>query len=203
MSEAPASFCSLAAGPDGRGRRPGLSAAPGIACSSAPAPARFFAIARRPVLPAPFPGRGALFPAGTPSRPFRYRPARFFSAPFHGAGRSLPGRYSFEALSLSAGPVLLRTFSRGGALSSRPVLLRGPFAIGRPGSSPPLFTGRGAPFPAGTPSRPFCCRPMPFFTPSRGAPFPACRCSFRPAGAPSGLPVPLRAPVATARRQTP
>ena len=76
--------------------------------------------------------------------------------------------------------------SRGGALSSRPALLRGPFAIGRPGSSPLLFTGRGALFPAGTPSRPFCCRPMPFFTPSRGAPFPACRCSFGPAGAPSG-----------------
>ena len=98
--------------------------------------------------PAPFPGRGALFPAGTPSRPFRYRPARFFSAPFHGAGRSLPGRYSFEALSLSAGPVLLRTFSRGGVLPSRPALLRGPFAIGRPGSSPLLFTGRGASSPA-------------------------------------------------------
>ena len=157
MSEAPASFCSLAAGPDGRGRRPGLSAAPGIACSSAPAPARFFAIARRPVLPAPFPGRGALFPAGTPSRPFRYRPARFFSAPFHGAGRSLPGRYSFEALSLSAGPVLLRTFSRGGVLPSRPALLRGPFVAVR----------------------------CPFLLLPGALP-------FRPAGAPSGLPVPLR-----------
>ncbi len=121
-----------------------------------------------------------------------YRPATGPPRSIPGAGRSLPGRHSFEALSLSAGPVLLRPFSRGGALSSRPVLLRGPFAIGRPGSSPHLFTGRGAPFPAGTPSRPFCCRPMPFFTPSRGAPFPACRCSFRPAGAPSGLPVPLR-----------
>ncbi len=115
-----------------------------------------------------------------------YRPATGPPCSIPGAGRSLPGRHSFEALSLSAGPVLLRPFSRGGALSSRPVLLRGPFAIGRPGSSPHLFTGRGAPFPAGTPSRPFCCRPMPFFTPSRGAPFPACRCSFRPAGAPSG-----------------
>ena len=132
-----------------------------------------------------------------------YRPATGPPRSIPGAGRSLPGRHSFEALSLSAGPVLLRPFSRGGALSSRPVLLRGPFAIGRPGSSPHLFTGRGTPFPAGTPSRPFCCRPMPFFTPSRGAPFPACRCSFGPAGAPSGLPVPLRAPVATARRQTP
>ena len=115
-----------------------------------------------------------------------YRPATGPPRSIPGAGRSLPGRHSFEALSLSAGPVLLRPFSRGGALSSRPVLLRGPFAIGRPGSSPHLFTGRGAPFPAGTPSRPFCCRPMPFFTPSRGAPFPACRCSFGPAGAPSG-----------------
>ena len=115
-----------------------------------------------------------------------YRPATGPPRSIPGAGRSLPGRHSFEALSLSAGPVLLRLFSRGGALSSRPVLLRGPFAIGRPGSSPHLFTGRGAPFPAGTPSRPFCCRPMPFFTPSRGAPFPACRCSFGPAGAPSG-----------------
>ena len=67
-----------------------------------------------------FTGRGAPFPAGTPSRPFRYRPARFFSAPFHGAGCSLPGRHSFEALSLSAGPVLLRTFSRGGVLPLRP-----------------------------------------------------------------------------------
>ncbi len=115
-----------------------------------------------------------------------YRPATGPPRSIPGAGRSLPGRHSFEALSLSAGPVLLRPFSRGGALSSRPVLLRGPFAIGRPGSSPHLFTGRGAPFPAGTPSRPFCCRPMPFFTPSWGAPFPACRCSFGPAGAPSG-----------------
>ena len=132
----PASFCSLAAGPDGRGRRPGLSAAPGIACSSAPAPARFFAIARRPVLPAPFPGRGALFPAGTPSRPFRYRPARFFSAPFHGAGCSLPGRHSFEALLLPS-DALFYSFP-GRSLSGLPVLL------------------------------------------------PACRCSFGPAGAPSG-----------------
>ena len=115
-----------------------------------------------------------------------YRPATGPPRSIPGAGRSLPGRHSFEALSLSAGQVLLRPFSRGGALSSRPVLLRGPFAIGRPGSSPHLFTGRGAPFPAGTPSRPFCCRPMPFFTPSRGAPFPASRCSFGPAGAPSG-----------------
>ena len=115
-----------------------------------------------------------------------YRPATGPPRSIPGAGRSLPGRHSFEALSLSAGPVLLRSFSRGGALSSRPVLLRGPFAIGRPGFSPHLFTGRGAPFPAGTPSRPFCCRPMPFFTPSRGAPFPACRCSFGSAGAPSG-----------------
>ena len=115
-----------------------------------------------------------------------YRPATGPPRSIPGAGRSLPGRHSFEALSLSAGPVLLRPFSRGGALPSRPALLRGPFAIGRPGSSPHLFTGRGAPFPAGTPSRPFCCRPMPFFTPSRGAPFPACRCSFGPAGAPSG-----------------
>ena len=164
MSEAPASFCSLAAGPDGRGRRPGLSAAPGIACSSAPAPARFFAIARdrssplhsrggalssRPALlrgpfaigrpgssPLLFTGRGALFPAGTPSRPFRYRPARFFSAPFHGAGCSLPGRHSFEALLLPS-DALFYSFP-GRSLSGLPVLL------------------------------------------------PACRCSFGPAGAPSG-----------------
>ena len=102
------------------------------------------------------------------------------------SGRFGAGLRRLFASPLSAGPVLLRPFSRGGALSSRPVLLRGPFAIGRPGSSPHLFTGRGAPFPAGTPSRPFCCRPMPFFTPSRGAPFPASRCSFGPAGAPSG-----------------
>ena len=128
-----------------------------------------------PVLPAPFPGRGALFPAGTPSRPFRYRPARFFSAPFHGAGRSLPGRYSFEALSLSAGPVLLRTFSRGGVLPSRPALLRGPFVAVR----------------------------CPFLLLPGALP-------FRPAGAPSGLPVLLRAclcpfgtSAATARRRTP
>ena len=83
--------------------------------------------------------------------------------------------------------------SRGGALSSRPALLRGPFAIGRPGSSPHLFTGRGAPFPAGTPSRPFRYRPARFFS----APFHGAGCFL------SGLPVPLRAPVATARRQTP
>ena len=114
-----------------------------------------------------------------------YRPATGPPRSIPGAGRSLPGRHSFEALSLSAGPVLLRSFSRGGALSSRPVLLRGPFAIGRPGSSPHLFTGRGAPFPAGTPSRPF------------SAPFHGAGCFL------SGLPVPLRAPVATARRQTP
>ena len=111
-----------------------------------------------------------------------YRPATGPPRSIPGAGRSLPGRHSFEALSLSAGPVLLRPFSRGGALSSRPVLLRGPFAIGRPGSSPPLFTGRGAPFPAGTPSRPFRYRPARFFS----APFPGAGCFL------SGLPVPLR-----------
>ena len=111
-----------------------------------------------------------------------YRPATGPPRSIPGAGRSLPGRHSFEALSLSAGPVLLRTFSRGGALSSRPVLLRGPFAIGRPGSSPHLFTGRGAPFPAGTPSRPFRYRPARFFS----APFHGAGCFL------SGLPVPLR-----------
>ena len=149
----------------------------------APAPVCFSAIGR----PGPSPlhfrdGALPLRPAGAPSRPLRYRPARFFSAPFPGAGRSLPGRHSFEALSLSAGPVLLRPFSRGGALSSRPVLLRGPFAIGRPGSSPHLFTGRGAPFPAGTPSRPFRYRPARFFS----ALFHGAGCFL------SGLPVPLR-----------
>ena len=119
------------------------------------------------------------------------------------SGRFGAGLRRLFASPLSAGPVLPRSISGTGRfLSGQPVLLRGPFAIGRPGSSPHLFTGRGAPFPAGTPSRPFCCRPMPFFTPSRGAPFPACRCSFRPAGAPSGQPAPLRAP-ATARRRTP
>jgi len=111
-----------------------------------------------------------------------YRPATGPPRSIPGAGRSLPGRHSFEALSLSAGPVLLRPFSRGGALSSRPVLLRGPFAIGRPGSSPHLFTGRGAPFPAGTPSRPFRYRPARFFS----APFHGAGCFL------SGLPVPLR-----------
>ena len=111
-----------------------------------------------------------------------YRPATGPPRSIPGAGRSLPGRHSFEALSLSAGPVLLRTFSRGGALSSRPVLLRGPFAIGRPGSSPHLFPGRGAPFPAGTPSRPFRYRPARFFS----APFHGAGCFL------SGLPVPLR-----------
>ena len=111
-----------------------------------------------------------------------YRPATGPPRSIPGAGRSLPGRHSFEALSLSAGPVLLRPFSRGGALSSRPVLLRGPFAIGRPGSSPHLFTGRGALFPAGTPSRPFRYRPARFFS----APFHGAGCFL------SGLPVPLR-----------
>ncbi len=111
-----------------------------------------------------------------------YRPATGPPRSIPGAGRSLPGRHSFEALSLSAAPVLLRPFSRGGALSSRPVLLRGPFAIGRPGSSPHLFTGRGAPFPAGTPSRPFRYRPARFFS----APFHGAGCFL------SGLPVPLR-----------
>ena len=111
-----------------------------------------------------------------------YRPATGPPRSIPGAGRSLPGRHSFEALSLSAGPVLLRPFSRGGALSSRPVLLRGPFVIGRPGSSPHLFTGRGAPFPAGTPSRPFRYRPARFFS----APFHGAGCFL------SGLPVPLR-----------
>ena len=53
-----------------------------------------------------------------------YRPATGPPRSIPGAGRSLPGRHSFEALSLSAGPVLLRPFSRGGVLSSRPVLLR-------------------------------------------------------------------------------
>mgnify|MGYP007027368328 CR=1 FL=1 len=103
-----------------------------------------------------------------------YRPATGPPRSIPGAGRSLPGRHSFEALSLSAGPVLLRPFSRGGALSSRPALLRGPFAIGRPGSSPHLFTGRGALFPAGTPSRPFRYRPARFFS----APFHGAGCSL-------------------------
>ena len=111
-----------------------------------------------------------------------YRPATGPPRSIPGAGRSLPGRHSFEALSLSSGPVLLRPFSRGGALSSRPALLRGPFAIVRPGSSPHLFTGRGAPFPAGTPSRPFRYRPARFFS----APFHGAGCFL------SGLPVPLR-----------
>ena len=91
------------------------------------------------------------------------------SSPLLFTGRgALPGRHSFEALSLSAGPVLLRTFSRGGVLPSRPALLRGPFVAVR----------------------------CPFLLLPGALP-------FRPAGAPSGLPVPLRAPVATARRQTP
>ena len=155
------------------------------------------------------------------------------------SGRFGAGLRRLFASPLSAGPVLPRSISGTGRfLSGQPVLLRGPFAIGRPGSSPPLFTGRGAPFPAGTPSRPFRYRPARFFSapfpgagcslpgrhsfealllpsdalfysfPGRslsGLPvlLPACRCSFGPAGAPSGLPVPLRAPVATARRQTP
>ena len=117
-----------------------------------------------------------------------YRPATGPPRSIPGAGRSLPGRYSFEALSLSAGPVLLRTFSRGGVLPSRPALLRGPFVAVR---CPFLLLPGALPFrPAGAPSG------LPVL-------LPACRCSFRPAGAPSGLPVPLRAPVATARRQTP
>ena len=123
-----------------------------------------------------------------------YRPATGPPRSIPGAGRSLPGRHSFEALSLSAGPVLLRPFSRGGALPLRP---------------------------AGAPSRPFRYRPARFFSapfhgagrslpgrhsfealllpsdalfysfPGRslsGLPvlLPACRCSFGPAGAPSG-----------------
>ena len=98
------------------------------------------------------------------------------------SGRFGAGLRRLFASPLSAGPVLLRPFSRGGALSSRPVLLRGPFAIGRPGSSPHLFTGRGASFPAGTPSRPFRYRPARFFS----APFHGAGCFL------SGLPVPLR-----------
>ena len=86
-----------------------------------------------------------------------YRPATGPPRSIPGAGRSLPGRYSFEALSLSAGPVLLRTFSRGGVLPSRPALLRGPFVAVR----------------------------CPFLLLPGALP-------FRPAGAPSGLPVPLR-----------
>ena len=112
-----------------------------------------------------------------------YRPATGPPRSIPGAGRSLPGRHSFEALSLSAGPVLPRSISGTGCfLSGQPVLLRGPFAIGRPGSSPHLFTGRGAPFPAGTPSRPFRYRPARFFS----APFHGAGCFL------SGLPVPLR-----------
>jgi len=98
------------------------------------------------------------------------------------SGRFGAGLRRLFASPLSAGPVLLRTFSRGGALPSRPALLRGPFAIGRPGSSPHLFPGRGAPFPAGTPSRPFRYRPARFFS----APFHGAGCFL------SGLPVPLR-----------
>ena len=109
----------------------------GGALSSRPALLRGpFAIGRPGSSPPLFPGRGALFPAGTPSRPFRYRPARFFSAPFHGAGCSLPGRHSFEALLLPS-DALFYSFP-GRSLSGLPVLL------------------------------------------------PACRCSFGPAGAPSG-----------------
>ena len=110
------------------------------------------------------------------------------------SGRFGAGLRRLFASPLSAGPVLPRSISGTGRfLSGQPVLLRGPFAIGRPGSSPHLFTGRGAPFPAGTPSRPFRYRPARFFS----APFHGAGCFL------SGLPVPLRAPVATARRQTP
>ena len=112
-----------------------------------------------------------------------YRPATGPPRSIPGAGRSLPGRHSFEALSLSAGQVLLRPFSRGGALSSRPVLLRGPFAIGRPGPSPLHFRDGALPLrPAGAPSRPFRYRPARFFS----APFHGAGCFL------SGLPVPLR-----------
>ena len=68
----------------------------------APAPVCFSAIGR----PGPSPlhfrdGALPLRPAGAPSRPLRYRPARFFSAPFHGAGCFLSGL-----------PVPLRDFRR-------------------------------------------------------------------------------------------
>ena len=110
---------------------------------------------------------------------------RSFSATSAGLRRLL-------ASLLSAGPVLLRSFPGAGrSLSGLPVLLRGPFAIGRPGPSPLHSRGGALPLrPAGTPSRPFCCRPAPGTSPllSRGWALP-----LRPAGAPSGQPVPLRA----------
>ena len=72
-----------------------------------------------------------------------YRPATGPPRSIPGAGRSLPGRHSFEALSLSAGQVLLRPFSRDGALPLRP---------------------------AGAPSRPLRYRPARFFSaPFHGA----------------------------------
>ena len=112
-----------------------------------------------------------------------YRPATGPPRSIPGAGRSLPGRHSFEALSLSAGPVLLRPFSRGGALSSRPVLLRGPFAIGRPGSSPHLFTGAGCSLPGrhSFEALSLSAGPVLLRTFSRGGVLP-----LRPACAPSG-----------------
>ena len=99
------------------------------------------------------------------------------------SGRFGAGLRRLFASPLSAGPVLPRSISGTGRfLSGQPVLLRGPFAIGRPGSSPPLFPGRGALFPAGTPSRPFRYRPARFFS----ALFHGAGCFL------SGLPVPLR-----------
>ena len=98
------------------------------------------------------------------------------------SGRFGAGLRHLLASLLSPGDRSSPLHSRGGALSSRPALLRGPFAISRPGSSPPLFTGRGALFPAGTPSRPFRYRPARFFS----APFHGAGCFL------SGLPVPLR-----------
>mgnify|MGYP006921235387 CR=1 FL=1 len=65
------------------------------------------------------------------------------------SGRFGAGLRRLFASPLSAGPVLPRSISGTGRfLSGQPVLLRGPFAIGRPGSSPHLFTGRGASSPA-------------------------------------------------------
>ena len=111
------------------------------------------------------------------------------------SGRFGAGLRRLFASPLSAGPVLPRSISGTGRfLSGQPVLLRGPFAIGRPGSSPHLFPGRGASSPASrcsfeAPS--LSAGPVLLRTFSRGGVLP-----LRPAGAPSG-------PVATARRQTP
>lgn len=109
------------------------------------------------------------------------RSSRFFLQPCCRSGWSRPT----SGAQCSSGDCLLLCSGRPFAPSPRPRQSSGACLLlrYRPARSfPAPFPGRGAPFSAGTPSRPFRYRPARFFS----APFHGAGCFL------SGLPVPLR-----------